>query len=156
MISFNVDALIIFPGRFSLALELTPHLQSQRKAPRGRGWILERFLLVTVTWLLPGIGFYEGRMRTSLDTQFLRLTGQGYRTVELYNGPARIIKRNARPPLGLSYTIMGYTTISFRRLSNFKMKLTSWVVLGIRELCVFMEVNKRETSFIYFWISWLG
>ena len=29
--------------------------------------------------------------------------------------------------LGLSYSIMGYTTISFRRLSNFKMKLTSWV-----------------------------
>ena len=34
-------------------------------------------------------------MRTSLDTQFLGLTGQGYRTVELYNSPARIIKRNA-------------------------------------------------------------
>ena len=59
--------------------------------------------------------------------------------------------------IGLSCTIiMEYTTISFRRLSNFKMKLTSWVVLGIRELCVFMEVNKRETSFICFWISWLG
>ena len=34
-------------------------------------------------------------MRTSLDTQFLGLTEQGYRTVELYNSPARIIKRNA-------------------------------------------------------------
>ena len=31
-------------------------------------------------------------MRTSLDTQFLGLTGQGYRTSELYNSPA---KRNA-------------------------------------------------------------
>ena len=58
--------------------------------------------------------------------------------------------------LGLSYTIMGYTTIFFRRLSNFKMKLTSWVGLDIGELCVFMEVNKRETSFICFWISCLG
>ena len=28
--------------------------------------------------------------------------------------------------LGLSYTIMGYTTISFRRLGNLKIKLTSW------------------------------
>ena len=45
--------------------------------------------------LIRGIGFYEGRMRTSLDTQFLGLTEQGYRTVELYNSRARIIKRNA-------------------------------------------------------------
>ena len=45
--------------------------------------------------LISGIGFYDGRMRTSLDTQFLGLTGQGYRTVELYNRPARIIKRKA-------------------------------------------------------------
>ena len=52
-------------------------------------------LHVTVTWLLRGIGFYERRMRTSLDTQLLGLTEQGYRTVELYNGPRRIIKRNA-------------------------------------------------------------
>ena len=43
----------------------------------------------------PGIGFYEGRMRTSLDTQFLGLTEQGYRTVELNYSTARIIKRNA-------------------------------------------------------------
>ena len=57
--------------------------------------ILERFLLVTVMCLLRGIGFYERRMRTSLDTQLLGLTEQGYRTVELYNSPARIIKRNA-------------------------------------------------------------
>ena len=34
-------------------------------------------------------------MRTSLDTQLLGLTEQGYRTVELYNSPRRIIKRNA-------------------------------------------------------------
>ena len=34
--------------------------------------------------LIRGIGFYEGRMRTSLDTQFLGLTEQEYRTVELY------------------------------------------------------------------------
>ena len=34
-------------------------------------------------------------MRTSLVTQLLRLTEQGYRTVELYDSPRRIIKRNA-------------------------------------------------------------
>ena len=34
-------------------------------------------------------------MRTSLDTQLLGLTEQGYRTDELYNSPRRIIKRNA-------------------------------------------------------------
>ena len=34
-------------------------------------------------------------MRTSLDTQSLGLTEQGYRTVELYHSPGRIIKRNA-------------------------------------------------------------
>ena len=45
--------------------------------------------------LIRGIGFYEGRVRASLDTQFLGLTEQGYRTVELYNSPGRIIKRNA-------------------------------------------------------------
>ena len=85
--------------------------------------ILERFLLVTVMCLLRGIGFYERRMRTSLDTQLLGLTEQGYRTDEFYNSPRRIIKRNALFRAVLFNN--GYTTMSFRRLSNFKMKLTS-------------------------------
>ena len=66
--------------------------------------------------------FKKGECGRHFVAQFLGLTKQGYRTVELYKSPARIIKRNALSRAFLYNN--GYTTISFRRLSNFKMKLT--------------------------------
>ena len=47
--------------------------------------------------LIRGIGFYEGRMRTSLDTQFLGLTEQEYigQLSYMRNSPEKVINRNA-------------------------------------------------------------
>ena len=165
MISFTVDTLIILdklvPRALFSGFGVGAPLKAREKPPGDDVEFWKDFFLWQSSDCYVTLVSTKGE-RTSLDANGRHLIRSSWDSHGRDIGQLSYIiaqqgSSKESSLYGFSYIIMGYTTtISFRRLNNFKMKFTNWVGLDIRELCVFMEVNKRETSFICFWISWLG